>query len=531
MHRCLQILEIVYQVVQHLASEDGHASSLAHLALTRKIFLEPALDALWCNLDDLGPLVNCFPGDVLAVWGRPNHHSSDEESIDEVNERTDHLLDFLVLLRPLHASDWARFDLYARRVRSFQWAFHRGGQIYDALHRDRTSRSILPNITHLTGTVRKPKEIGSMVPFVGPKLRSLTFIIANLQNYDFGPDERAWLATTLGELKFSCPLLDEVTFQDFEGGKSRYDGCYYEGISQFICALPPIRSFTTRFNITQRAFTALAMMPRLEELQARIGEDGLPPLELFTHLLVSDQGSAVDVLFPALQSVMLFCAGDVPMQELAGLLLTMGKPHPIAHFKVKGKCEGILAHSVHLLDALSRAARMETMHAVDLLIMRRKKEQLHHVHEHPVGPTSMAELIQPLYVFQNLQFLRITAPIHCATFDDALVMRIARAFPLLERLELWGVFWAESRITFAAHKILATMCPSLRQISLPISTKAEVPASTSSVNADVAKEPEVWVSMNFTHWPLGELQDLRAYLEATFPNRVRLGQQRSGEGC
>ncbi|KAI0045274.1 hypothetical protein FA95DRAFT_135586 [Auriscalpium vulgare] len=521
MHRCLQISEILHEVVEYLAADSRHKGTLANLACTSKLFLEPALDALWRDLDDLYPLVDCFPEDVLDAWSHPNYSSDDDINLT-VNERTTLFRDFLDVRRLLRAPAWIRFQFYAPRVKSFEWAFYRATKICQALNSDRPSNYLLPNITHLAGTIRRPDEFGNMVPFLGPKLQSLTFIISSLQTNVFGLAPHAWVASSFGQLKFLCPQLEDVTFKNYVNSPFHYDGEYYEGMSQFICALPPIRAFWSDISITQRAFAALAMMPGLERFHASVGEDGIPHCQPLARYITNEsttEQDSMDIFFPALRSFALACTDHpVPAEELAELLLTMREPRPLTDFKVHGIYDGHGRDVRLVLNALASAARTDAVCTVECAaynpFMLGPEESL----PQPTGPIGMAEVIRPLHIFHSLRTLRIAALVHCATFDDDLVTSLARVFPLLERLALWGTFRDQSRITYAALKTLTALCPFLCEIGIPISPTAEPPGSASEMDLVGSAMERPVVLMNFGRKPPGRAEDVAAYFGALFPN-------------
>ena len=66
MHRCLLIPELVCLLCDELGAMAAN-SSLAKLAQTCLAFSEPALNALWYELDDLLPLIQCMPCDLWSI--------------------------------------------------------------------------------------------------------------------------------------------------------------------------------------------------------------------------------------------------------------------------------------------------------------------------------------------------------------------------------------------------------------------------------------------------------------------------------
>jgi hypothetical protein len=74
MHRCLQISEIVYNIVDMLdcngfKTTPGRNDLLA-LATVSKMFTEPALDWLWAGQDSLLTLIKTLPRDLWEQSGK-----------------------------------------------------------------------------------------------------------------------------------------------------------------------------------------------------------------------------------------------------------------------------------------------------------------------------------------------------------------------------------------------------------------------------------------------------------------------------
>lgn len=56
MHRCLAIPELLIAIVGH-----AHGGQLLNIALTCRMFTDPALDALWSNLGDIRRIIELLP--------------------------------------------------------------------------------------------------------------------------------------------------------------------------------------------------------------------------------------------------------------------------------------------------------------------------------------------------------------------------------------------------------------------------------------------------------------------------------------
>ncbi|EIW83229.1 hypothetical protein CONPUDRAFT_136334 [Coniophora puteana RWD-64-598 SS2] len=112
MHRCLRILDVILQIV-HWIDDDR---SLTRLARVCKLFQDPALDALYEEIDDFSNLVQCLPESALPVeprgyWG---------------------------FQRELGPNDWEILSEYTSRVRSLhvlgdEWYLHASGRYQNVL--------------------------------------------------------------------------------------------------------------------------------------------------------------------------------------------------------------------------------------------------------------------------------------------------------------------------------------------------------------------------------------------------------------
>lgn len=77
MHRCLHILEILEGIFDNVGNT-ATRSTLFNIALTCRVFYEPAIDVLWRSLPDLMPLANLLsmyhPNDDVDHPSVSPHH-------------------------------------------------------------------------------------------------------------------------------------------------------------------------------------------------------------------------------------------------------------------------------------------------------------------------------------------------------------------------------------------------------------------------------------------------------------------------
>ncbi|KAI0066173.1 hypothetical protein BV25DRAFT_1912955 [Artomyces pyxidatus] len=109
MHRCLQVSEIFHEILGFALANNGGKRDVAAFALACKSTLEPALDVLWRDLDDIRPLWSCLPLDLQLARAHLTLGT---------NIRT---ADDLLPSRGLYAIDRLRLDFYARRVRTLAY--------------------------------------------------------------------------------------------------------------------------------------------------------------------------------------------------------------------------------------------------------------------------------------------------------------------------------------------------------------------------------------------------------------------------
>jgi len=105
--------DVLFAIFEYL--QDDSPETLAGLARVCRLFPEPALDALWSNLDGLRPLLTLFPTSLVET-PRPEGCALLDD--DEDPPAGEGMFFSLVLLRTPTDIEWARFACYSRRVRS-----------------------------------------------------------------------------------------------------------------------------------------------------------------------------------------------------------------------------------------------------------------------------------------------------------------------------------------------------------------------------------------------------------------------------
>ncbi|KIP05520.1 hypothetical protein PHLGIDRAFT_148860 [Phlebiopsis gigantea 11061_1 CR5-6] len=118
MHPCLTVDEILTIIMQNLASPYSHEDDqrvFTNVALVCKTFCGPAMSESWRIVEDLSRLVHTFPPGVVA-FEQPLPYE------DPASYKWS-------LRRPPTSREWARFDLYARKIRKLHWRTPLAGEV------------------------------------------------------------------------------------------------------------------------------------------------------------------------------------------------------------------------------------------------------------------------------------------------------------------------------------------------------------------------------------------------------------------
>ncbi|KAJ7618441.1 hypothetical protein FB45DRAFT_931663 [Roridomyces roridus] len=166
--RTLRITEIVRMICEESAATTYGPSytkqppRLPRLACTSKIFLEPALDLIWEELESIVPLVKCMPP---TVW----------------EQQGDGRQQMIVLRRPIVSADLSRLLFYSVRVRKLNFDLSHASwlfpiavhpEVLQALSMSLASQIIMPKIRRLDWN--PGKDALPLTPrLLGPDIRNL----------------------------------------------------------------------------------------------------------------------------------------------------------------------------------------------------------------------------------------------------------------------------------------------------------------------------------------------------------------------
>ncbi|KAH9888496.1 hypothetical protein C8Q73DRAFT_186864 [Cubamyces lactineus] len=296
-HSCLLSTDIFYRILDFLEIEpntDFYAGyhqqlrrcpSIARLARTCKMFLEPCLDTLWRRQLTLGPLVHTLPSDSIdvVVWKHPSLENHPRQYI-------------VTIIRPLLATDWTRFDYYAKRIKALgylnnEYADHEAilwndpsivlrerevsPAIVAKLALYRRGRWLLPNLTHLRWNIYDYHYTDYLPLLLGPRVISLSFAFdpkAVPPDAPYNPDDVVRVIDSLAEL---CPSVRGLEMYP------QYPSRIVAAAIDFAYDCPRLECFhanTTFYAALNPTFVSfLAAQPRLRKvyltIEAEAAED------------------------------------------------------------------------------------------------------------------------------------------------------------------------------------------------------------------------------------------------------------------
>ncbi|KIK98960.1 hypothetical protein PAXRUDRAFT_823302 [Paxillus rubicundulus Ve08.2h10] len=249
MHNALHIQEILSNVFNRVCTDRGGFEwqpnlnpSLAALARTCRAFQEPALDALWFQLDDLTPLLKCLTKDVWTLFATVQTSQCRTEVIG--------------IRRALSESEWGILQSYTRRIRVIASINSPTGQLAEttmqALCYPPMVSPLFPNLYRLKWNDFRPETLPFIRQLAGPKVTNL--IIGDLTS--LGPAE----LSILGSLRHLCPHVKEVQILT-----PKNDTLPTDIVSELLCSWTDLQTVKCR-SINGNALLHLTTLETLEVL-------------------------------------------------------------------------------------------------------------------------------------------------------------------------------------------------------------------------------------------------------------------------
>ncbi|CAL1698088.1 unnamed protein product [Somion occarium] len=412
--------------------------------------------------------------------------------------------------RPVCASDWARFDFYARRVKvmyfySYGEKFAEKAQllrrelspsVYDSLACRRTSDPLCPNLQNIYWDVSDLVWSASLpLPtlFLHPGLRAI-HMYHRLR--PFGNPMLQLACSFISYVpQFACDI--EEMHVNFDGPR---------GWSDFLHAsLPSLRSLRildikgTSQSGAQKIIMEASRLPFLRSLSIAtydytgVSAENVPPLQatVFTTLEVLELKYA---MAPSLTSM--FRSYQFPKLKSFSLTLvedTIPASKDILHLIASYLPNHILQHlSVKVISPINAA--------MDVF---------------PIRVFSPID-IQPIFSFRNL----ISLNIGCieVKLSDSDIMRLAMAFPRLQQIRMRSDICLTSIIHFVRH------CPDLEDLNIfPLAT-SYIPITADRLPGDGLFNEKI-KTLNVLDTHLRDLPGVAAFLSDIFPNLTSVEPQ------
>ncbi|KAG0697211.1 hypothetical protein DFH29DRAFT_1023088 [Suillus ampliporus] len=498
MHRALLVDDIVHAILQNVTS----ATDMINFASTCSALSSPALDMLWCEQWNLGPLIMCLPQDTWEVRDDGFIHLSRE---------------------PLPA-EWERVRLNASRIR----------RLYGN-----------PRVTH----PKRPPKPHSRVLQQLFALFSPISLFPNLHKLDFqvvsdrpvfSPDFlllRQFLSPGLEMLGFVLPSgipVHEVE-QLVDALRAQASGLRKLVISAIHVGAPC--QIDLPFNKMQQ-LNLLAILCNVCLTRHNVADIGLlRSLRLLALTLHGGSGVLEDLQLRdvPLELSALNCLTLVAdrLQLCTSFLLRVVTPH-VSNISIK-YTEYAAPKEVGKF-VLSLHASCQSFASLEYISVQRQSSlsrlDLNHLDLNFYDPFP-SHLFRPLLKFRGLttvQFMDVGK--YC--LDDAFIDDAAVAWPGIRELCFASKETDDSTVTFAAMLSLASRCRSLRvlQLTFDVTHKPRLPHCRESEDAPDGRR-ELWPKQTaLQRLHVGHSKVLRAALSpwvlvVVFPNLVDISWYRT----
>lgn len=475
MHQSLLIDEILSHIIQFVAADGQrdlkrleNTSSLARLARTCRCFMECALDTLWRTQHSLSPLIMCLPRGTWEI------HSSN----------------ILYLTRPPVESEWARFDVYSRRVKSFSYPkqtkmIRLHEDALPLLFAERSPQSLFPSLSSLDFSILSCSSSNFVLirDFLSPKLTNLTFTLPR----KMCPQG---VCGVLEDLSRKAPCLQNLTISSFFPETS-----FTLDIS--IHELPDLRRLvvSSSIRISAQSVLNIASLRYLQELALNLLPD-------FDADALRDRANNT---FPALQRLSL-AAYDLPQCTSIVSLISSPQLEDISvSYDVQARSSVITS----FLSAIGTSVRS---------ISIRHNMQTNTVADTPFvfHPSTFA----PLFAYRNLRTIQVYN-LGTLNLDDEFIIAGAKAWSKLEDIRLCSLPWSSiiPSISLNALTALTQHCPQLTRVHLSLDARdiPELPIGDLSMAGGQSLEV-----LNIRDSVIGHTELVAQFLRATIPNMKTL---------
>jgi len=459
MHACLNVGEILRLIASELVASKTRATTVA-LACCCKSFEDPVLDVLWETQCQLLSLLKSFPGDVWnggkCTVSAPTTYvfSSLTYFISKSFKRLPTML------------EWARFQKYARRMRSLAEHATLGSlssEVLSVLQLRTANEPLLPNLKTLS-----LQSTGEFIPFIPLFLSPRTTDI-NISLSGANPP-KALVASILTTLSTMCPNLQQIYLHSLPS-----DPMIVAAVSGILLASN--RSALQRFEVdsplTEEGREVICKLPNLRKLSTVIERDtslslaGLPNLTSLTITYDHDR-DWVQMFHGATLEKLESVTFDSESEQIGDFL---------------GTFESV-ALAASAQNTLSKLCLYTSL--------------------------SWNPVYTSLLSFTQMTYLEIA--FFCgrdcsSTVDDDVITDLARAMPKLEHLVLGNgpCYFTPTGVTIKGFAVLAHYCPNLSVLCVHFQVDSLVALPATAGMASNAGSTTPRRDCNLQHLRVGEI--------------------------
>ncbi|KAG2144468.1 hypothetical protein DEU56DRAFT_789717 [Suillus clintonianus] len=388
----------IFQLVHDANDNSLVKKTLLALALTCKSFTGPALKLLWQDLSKFAPLIRCLPQSLWKQVGRK-----------------------LEFQRVMTVDDWSIFCKYNHHVRSLiinDDDPRIGDETWRALSYPPFSLPLLPNLMSLTWSNYSILTSLCIPLFVSPTITKL-----NLSPCTFGPVEQSILSC----ISMLCPLVSHFHFHFCSSSESEHPSTALQNWSH-------LTSVTTE-TVSEAAILHLSKLPSLRFLQFKLPS---------TPISVDTQKKQRHV-FCVLEELVVRCRSVVALDAFLERFFIAPKSISLQITSIRDSARALPA----LISRLPNGCAHGSLECMQLSIT-----------ELSASHTSIrTAVLRPLFAFRNLRKLDFAAYDYGLRWDDAVLLQMAKAWPLLQQHSSRGV-------TPGAFVSLLQHCPCLVSVAV-----------------------------------------------------------------
>lgn len=456
MHRCLTIDEILTIIFQHAfiilkpepkSREFRDRRTLARLARTSRYFLEPALNVLYYEINDLLWLIRCMPDGLWVVNGKQLVRLSVKKGLTSAIN----LKNFQSFKRAMQQSDWDIFLRYSRRVRSLE--FDRqclsttDVNVYLALACPPSPVVLFPRLVHFRCGESRTEAIPFLLHLLQP-----TVVHVDIDNLMSNPLTFCFLPL----LPARCPRIKQVmAFRNFvfqRGDRA------LETFSKVLCQLTELQALRCA-ELPEESVLHLSQLPNLKILRMDL------------RLISLDQLEAAfgRIRFPVLQQVLL----SAPSMSHSLRFLQFIQSTSVDTINLNVDDETCAADYKTMFTTWAANPSYRNLSVIDISEMQvwRDYDEKHIID---------INTLRPLFHLKRLTSLKLET-LCTYDLDNAAIKEIATAWPLLEALDLsirecgWEI---PSKVTLPGLLPLLQHCPNLALLGLVVDATVLPSAST-----------------------------------------------------